>query len=510
MSKIPSVGRSGWRRALTLAVAVGLVVGCAAPSARAQSLLERVEPSVTTFTLANGLTFIIVERREAPVVTFYTYADVGSVDEPAGQTGIAHVFEHMAFKGTTTLGTRDLAGERRALAREEAAFQRLREAQRRGASATEIARLETAFTTARDSARTFAETAAFDTILARHGAVGMNATTSSDRTDYFYSLPANRLELWFNTESDRFLNPVLREFYQERDVVMEERRMRTESSPVGRLVEEFLGAAFKAHPYGWPTVGHMSDLQALTRTDAEAFFARHYGVSNLTMVLVGDLNPTEVRQMAERYFGPAPARPRPEGVRTVEPPQGGERRVVVEDRAQPVALVGFHRPAATHPDHAAHTILLDALSGGRTGRLYRALVETRLAVNASAFASFPGDKYPHLVTLYLIPAPGVTTDSLEAAAYRVLADVATNGITADELARAQARARSGLVATMESPTGMARALARAHVLRGDWRAAFRELDALAAVTPADVQRVAAETFRPSNRTVAVLRPPSDS
>ena len=167
--------------------------------------------------------------------------------------------------------------------------------------------------------------------------------------------------------------------------------------------------------------------------------------------------------------------------------------------------MGFHRPAASHPDDPAYDVLVDVLTGGRTGRLYQALVESGTAVYAEAFTGFPGTKYPHLLALYLVPAPGVSTDSLEAAATRVLDAVAAGGVTPDEVARAQARARSGLVGAMESNTGLARTLAAAHVLRGDWRAAFRSLDELARVTPADVQRVAAATFRPSNRTVAVLR-----
>lgn len=491
-----------------------LVLACclaAAPAAHAQSsLLSVVEPSVTQFQLANGLTFLVVERPEAPVVTFYTYANVGSVDEPSGQTGVAHVFEHMAFKGSTTLGTRNFTAERAAMEAEEAAFQRLRDARWRGAPQSEVERLQAEFTALRDTAKTYVEAAAFDRVLSAQGAVGMNASTGSDRTDYFYSLPSNRLELWFNTESDRFLNPVQREFYQERDVVMEERRMRTDSNPIGRLIEEFLAAAFKAHPYGWPTVGHMSDLQALSRTDAQGFFDTYYAASNLTMAIVGDVDADEVRALAERYFGPMPLRPRPEGVRTVEPPQMGERRVTVEDRAQPLAVVGFHRPAASHPDHAVFTVLQDVLGNGRTSRLYRGLVEPRLAVAAQGLNGFPGTRYPTLFGMLLVPAPGVTTDSLEAAAYRLLDDVARNGVTEAELARAQARARAQLVGVLESNTGLARTLAAAHVLRGDWRAAFRDLDAISAVTAADVQRVARDTFRPTNRTVAVLRTPAGS
>ena len=486
------------------------IVGVLAPAAAAQSLLAAFEPDVTEFTLANGMTFIVVERHDAPVVTFFTYADVGSVDEPLGQTGVAHMFEHMAFKGTTTLGTRDLAAEQAALRAEEAAYLRLRRAQTGGAPADTLAGYETRFVALRDTAKAFVDDAAFDALLSRNGAVGMNATTSADRTAYFYSLPSNKVELWFNTESDRFQNPVLREFYQERDVVMEERRLRTESNPVGRLVEEFLAAAFKAHPYGQPTVGHMSDLRALSRTDAAAFFARYYAASNLTVAIVGDVQPDSVRALAERYFGPLPAAPPPEAVRTVEPPQVGERRVTIVDRAQPFVLVGYHRPSGRDADDAAYTVLADVLDAGRTSRFYRSLVEPGLAVGTQMLNGFPGDKYPTLFGMLLVPAPGVAPDSLEAAAGEVLDAIIAEGITPAELSRAKTRARAGLIASLESGTGLAGALATARVLDGDWRAVFRQLDAIEAVSAADVQRVAAATFVPRNRTVASIRTATDS
>jgi predicted Zn-dependent peptidase len=489
------------------ALALPLVL-LAGPAA-AQDLLAGFEPSVTEFTLDNGLTFVVVERHEAPVVSFMTYANVGSVDEPAGQTGIAHMFEHMAFKGTTSVGTADLARELAALEAEEAAYLALRTARLNGAPDDEIARLEQAFVALRDTARTFVEASAFDRILEQHGAVGLNAFTSADQTGYLYSLPSNKLELWFAMEADRFRHPVLREFYVERDVVMEERRMRTESNPVGRLVEEFLTTAFKAHPYGKPTIGHMSDLESISRTEAQAFFDRYYAAGNLTIALVGDVDPAEVRRMAERYFGPLPGRPAPDRIGTVEPPQLGERRVTLVEQAQPFVFVGYHRPSAYHADDAAFQVLTDVLANGRTSRLYRTLVESELALGADVLPAFPGEKYPTLYIVYGVPNRGVDPRQVETAIYDVLTEVVEDGITAEELARAKTRARAGLVSGLESNLGLAAALAEVEALTGDWRNLFLQLDAIEAVTARDVQRVAAETFVPANRTVATLRTEAD-
>ena len=205
------------------------------------------------------------------------------------------------------------------MAREDSAYTRLRAARLAAAPAEAVAPLAARFETARDSAKAFVQDAAFDRLLERNGAVGVNAFTSADQTGYFYSLPANKAELWFATESDRFARPVLREFYQERDVVVEERRQRTDSSPVGRVLEDFLTTAFKAHPYGRPTIGYESDLQALSRAEAQAFFDRYYTLSNLTVAIVGDVEVADMVRLAQTYFGRLPSRPPPERVPTVEP-----------------------------------------------------------------------------------------------------------------------------------------------------------------------------------------------
>lgn len=471
----------------------------------AQDLLETFEPTVTEFTLDNGLTFVVVERHEAPVVSFMTYANVGSVDEPVGQTGIAHMFEHMAFKGTTSVGTADLEGELAALSDEEAAYLALRTARLNAAPPEEVERLEARFVALRDSAKALIEESEFEKILERAGAVGLNAFTSADQTGYLYSLPSNKLELWFAMEADRFRHPVLREFYVERDVVMEERRLRTESNPIGRLFEEFLTTAFKAHPYGQPTVGHMSDLENISRTEAEAFFDRYYAANNLTIAIVGDVDPVEARQYAERYFGPLPRKPAPDRIGTVEPEQLGERRVTLIDQAQPFVFIGYHRPSANDETDAAYQVLSDVLSNGRTSRLYRALVESELSLQSDVITAFPGEKYPSLFVLYGVPSQGVDPREVETAIEEVLDAVVEEGITAEELERAKTRARASLVRGLESNLGLAVALAEAEALTGDWRTLFRELDAIDAVTVGDVQRVAAETFVPTNRTVATLR-----
>ncbi len=492
--------------ALTLAAALA-PAALLSPAARAQTLLARFDTLVTRFELPNGMTFLVVPRRDAPVVSFFTYADVGSVDEPIGQSGVAHMFEHMAFKGTTTIGTTDLPAELAAMAREDSAFARYRDAREARApeSAQALDALRTAFEAERDTAKSFVEDAAFDRLLDRNGAVGLNAFTSADRTGYFYSLPANKTELWFATESDRFLRPVLREFYQERDVVAEERRLRTDSRPTGRLFEDFLTTAFKAHPYGRPTIGYASDLDALSRDEARAFFADHYSVSNLTVAIVGDVDPADVQRLAAQYFGAAPAGPATRRIPTVEPAQGGERRVTLLDRSQPTVLMGFHRPAGSDADDAVYAVLSDVLDTGRTSRFYRALVETRRAVGTAVYEAFPGEKYPSLFVVLAVPAPGVDPDSVEADVSRELARVAADGVTEEELARARTRTRAGLVSALADTDGLAAALAEAEALGGGWRSLFRDIDAVDAVTAGDVRRVAAATFTRANRTVATLR-----
>ncbi len=477
----------------------------ALPSAFAQDLAE-FESQVTEFTLDNGLKFIVLERHEAPVVTCYTHANVGAVDEVTGITGLAHLFEHMAFKGTKTIGTQDYQAEAVAMAKVDEAFMVLKRAKEAiKPDSQRVAELTEQFQKAQDEAEQYLVHDEFDEILKQAGAAGLNAGTSSDYTVYFVNLPSNKLELWMVMESDRFLNPVLREFYKEKNVVMEERRMRTESSPVGKLLEEFLAVAYKAHPYGRPVIGHMSDIETLTRDEAKAFFRDYYGASNLTMAVVGDVDPEQVKTMAQTYFGRLPRRPKPDPVETVEPPQVGPRCVTVEDPSQPFVLIGYHKPGINHPDNAVFDAITDVMGVGRTSRLYKTLVkEKQIAMYASGFQGMPGNKYPGLFLFYAVPARGHTNQECEEAIYTEVQRLKDAPITEQELEKAKTRARAGLIRELDSNSGLAGELTFYEVLTGDWRNLFKQLEQIDAVTVEDIQRVAQEYFTTTNKSVGII------
>jgi predicted Zn-dependent peptidase len=506
-----SVHRPVWRRAGQWLGILALWGALLIPAAQGQDLRSQFEEKVTTFTLDNGLDFVVVERHDAPVASFATYADVGSVDEPEGKTGIAHMFEHMAFKGTTTIGTKDIEKEMQALERQEESYLQLRRERAKGpqADSSRIAKLEEQFEQATTNAESYIEEGEFENILERNGVSGLNASTSSDATRYFYSLPANKAELFFALESDRFANPVLREFYTERDVVMEERRQRTESSPTGRLVEEFLTTAFKAHPYGNPTIGHMSDLQNLSRTDARQFFEKHYSPSNLTIGIAGDVDPERMRALAEEYFGRLSGGEDPLPVRTEEPEQISERRVVIREQTQPFVLIGYHRGSMQSEDAPVYDVLSDVLTEGRTSRLYERLVKQEKALQVQAIPAFPGSKYDTLFGVIGVPNRGVSPDSVEHTIYDELEAIKEEGITQEELERAKTRARSSLIGQLDSNQGLALQFAQMEELKGDWRSVFRKLDAIESITVDDVQRVAQSTFERSNRTVAMIKTTDD-
>lgn len=504
MSTRPSRLVGPWLAVLCLLVLWG------SPAAHGQDLLQQFDDKTTTFTLDNGLEFVVVERHNAPVVSFATYADVGSVDEPEGKTGIAHMFEHMAFKGTTTIGTQNIEKEMAALRRQEDIYRKLRREKAKGpqADSARIASLEKQFEQAQETAQSYIEDAAFENILERNGVSGLNATTSPDATVYRYSLPANKIELFFALESDRFMNPVLREFYTERDVVMEERRG-SESNPVQRLLEDFITTAFKAHPYGNPTIGYMSDIQNLTRTAAQDFFKKYYNASNLTIGIAGDVDPAWVKELANEYFARLPEGTDPLPVMTEEPEQSGEKRVIVRGQSQPILAVGYHRPSMHSKDAPVYNILADVLTGGRTSRLHERLVQQEKMLQVQAGPVAPGDKYENLFFIFGAPSRGVSPDSVEHLVYDELAAIKNEGITQEELERAKTRARDNLVGQLDSNLGLAMQFAEMEALTGTWRTVFRDLEEIEAVTVDDVKRVAKKTFKRSNRTVAMIKTSSD-
>ena len=493
-------------RCLNLLMLIYITVFLSTAS-RAQDLKE-FEKKITEFTLDNGLEFIVIEKHEAPVASFHTFANVGAVDEVKGITGVAHMFEHMAFKGTNTVGTRNIEKELQAIGKIDTVYENLRrEKQKRHLADTLlIQKLEKQFEQAQRDAQEWVVSNETGEAIDRAGGVGLNASTSWDWTRYYYSLPSHKMELWFSLESDRFLNPVLRKFYTEKDIVMEERRMRTESSPFGRLLEEFFTIAYKAHPYGEPSIGHMSDLQSMTRAEAMTFFEKYYGANNLTVAIAGDVDPKEIKKLAQTYFGRLPKRLKPEPVETVEPEQLGERRVVIEDKAQPMIIIGYHKGSIHHPDDIAFNVLWDIIGRGRASRLYKNLVkETKIAIQTSSFAHFPGEKYPNLMLFWAVSAKGRTAEECEGGIYQEIERLKTESVSPQELAKAKTRARADLIRQLDSNTGLALQLAYYQAMTGDWRTLFHRLDRINAVTTDDIQRIAQQYLVKTNRTVAIIK-----
>ncbi len=461
------------RRVQKVAV-LGLLLMIAAPL-YAQDLAS-FEKNVTVRKLDNGLTVIIMERHEAPVFSYATVVNAGNAQEVPGITGLAHMFEHMAFKGSESLGTTNYEKEKAALQKE-----------------------------AMDVAQKYVVPNEFAKVVDQAGGVGMNAFTRSDETVYFYSLPVNRFELWAYLDSERFLHPVFREFYKERDVVTEERRMRTESSPFGRLLEEFVTAAFTAHPYGFPTVGWPSDLKAFSATDAAAFFKKYYVPSNMVVAVVGDVKASEAMPVIAKYFGRLPKAPAPEPLRTIEPPQKAERLVVLHEKSQPIYLEGYHRGAITDPDDPVYDVMEMLLSVGRTSHLYRSLVrDKKIAATAAGFSGFPGVKYPSLFTFYAVTTPGHTPQEVTAAIAEETNKLKTQDVSAEELQSVKTRVKAMLLRQLDNNSGLALQLALTQTEMGDWRELFRQLDRIDKVTAADVRRVADKTFSVNNRTIAYI------
>ncbi len=346
----------------------------------------------------------------------------------------------------------------------------------------------------------------FGEVIESHGGVGVNAFTNYDETAYMYSLPSNQIELWAALESDRMMHPVMREFYKERSVVMEERRMRTDSSPTGRLVEQFLGTAFMANPYHRPTIGYASDLQSFSATDAADFFKRYYVPSNMVIALVGDLDPDKVFPIIERYFGQLPTTPKPVELYTDEPPQNSVRQVTLQDPSQPFYLEGYHRPSYLAPDDAVYDAISDMLSNGRTSRLYRSLVrDKQIAAAAAGFTGIPGIKYSHLFAFYAVPLPGHTNAEMQKAFHDEIEKLKTQDVTDDELQMFKTRTKADLIRGLASNEGLAQQLAEYQTRYDDWRELFRYLDRVDKVTKADIRRVSNQVFADTNRTVGVIQ-----
>lgn len=468
-------------------------------------------------TLSNGMKLLLVERHDDPAVAGGWVAHVGSSNERPGMTGIAHLFEHMMFKGTPTIGTTNYQRDLEIIAAQEqlrdqmrAEDAKMRAAYRAGEiedlqkPETKTARykeLEAEFNKLIVAQRQILVKNEFDKIYRSNGGSGMNAFTSDDMTAYFINVPANKLELWMWMESERQLHPVFREFYAERDVVFEERRMRTESTPLGKFAETFNALFWESHPYGCPTVGWPSDIPAISKAQADDFYATYYAPQNITLVLVGDFNSQRISELAEKYFARIPRGPKdaPDVV-TLEVKQPAEKRMNAEAETNPQVDIMWHTVAFGHKDSYALEVLGQILAT-RTGRLYKGLVLTN-EIATQVWADHTPQKWAGYFNAGGEAKDGRTPEDVERGIYAEIEKLQREPVPAEELQKVKNNIAAGEYRRLNSNMSILM-----NVLvnegTGNWREVNEAGPKLQAVTPADIQRVATQYFTKENRAVGI-------
>jgi predicted Zn-dependent peptidase len=536
--------------------------------AQSPVVAQTLEEKVKTFDLKNGMKWLVVERHEAPVAFCAVAFNVGAANEWPNVTGISHMLEHMRFKGTEMMGTKnykkeipyidktDALGEKTIALRKEMGEWRFKrfhdfskqviesftkeEKDRIGSNKYEQNKLVAEKIRAMqklpdslaavpylvedggvnylntyldyelawgDIAKLLDEQRAYivkDELWGQfmnNGSRFLNAFTSNDMTVYLEYLPANRLELFMDLESDRMDKPVFREFWSERDVIMEERRL-GENDPDEAIGEAFYSVAFTASPYNWPVVGWMSDLQTIDRKELKRYNDTYYTPNNAIGVVIGDVSVERVKKLAEKYFGSIPAGPEPPRVETREPEQKGERRIVVEHTANPKLLIGFHKPIYPDPDAAALDVLESILGGGRTSRLYKSVYEEQqLTAEEPRVSNGPGERYENLMVFEALPRSPHTLEEVEKAILGEIEKIKNEPVSERELQRVKNQLDADMIRSLGSNIGIAFQVAFGQLFYGDYHAMFRSLDRIKKVSAEDIERVAKSYLTAKNRTV---------
>ncbi len=482
-----------------------ILVFLSVSSVSAQGFSDKVKE----FTLNNGLRFFVYERPQVPTFAGMIMVKVGSVDERKGETGLAHFFEHMAFKGTPVIGTRDFEKEKLILEEMDRLGNELASEYRKGSLADQVKMQEIRekLFKLQEEHRQYVVKDELDRIYSENGGEFLNASTSTDTTQYFVMLPSNRLELWFLIESERFKNPVLREFYSERDVVAEERRMGIDNTPDGLLRDEFTNIAFVLHPYRHSVVGYMEDIQTYTKDKALNFYRTFYVPNNMVAAVVGDVKFEEVKRLAEKYFGDIPGAedlPRP---MDMEPQQRGERRVTTWFEAEPRLIMGYHMPDFRHKDNLTLGLTSMILSRGSSSRLYRDLVTNRkIAISVFTSTNYPGSRYPGLFVIFGQPRHPHTVEDLEQAIHEHLDRLKKEPVSPKEIQKSVNQAEASLFRSVGFADNvfLAMRLLRNVLLFDDIDADWKRVEEMKKITAEDIMAAAERYFTPSNRTVGIL------
>ena len=461
-------------------------------------LLRKLEKDVFVSKLDNGVTVIIYRRGHAPVFSGSISVRVGGVDEQPGSTGISHMLEHMAFKGTKSIGSKDSERELQLL-------DRLEDLVAKEKQVSELSKEELALRQKLEKQlKEIADDNALDRIYREIGSEDLNATTGSETTDYFVSMPRSAFELWCKLEADRLVNPVMRQFYPERDVVLEERRMRFEDSPGGKIYEAVLGAAFKVHPYGKPVIGYESDLRGLTARMTADFHRQFYHGGNITVAIVGDVDPDRDLDLIEDYFGQVPAGVTIPRSIPAEPEQTEERVVSLNLPSNPQLVLAYKKPNYPHPDDAPLTVLGELLAGSRTSVLYKNLVQKEQTLSGIDYFEAPATGFPNLLIFQAVPRFGVSNQQAKERIEQELSNFLASIVSEAELTKVKRGLSRSYIEELDSNIGLARSLATTQTVYNDWTAHIRWFDEMVKVSPEDVQRVGRQYLKPERRTTAFL------
>ncbi len=464
-----------------------------------------LKDNVEEFVLDNGMKFLLMERHYSPTFTGLTVFRVGGVDEITGKTGLAHMFEHMAFKGTTVIGTKDWEKEKPLYEELEKTALMIELEKTKGLKKDEakLQELTAKLKELQEKIAEYSKGEEFSSIYEKNGCGMLNAGTGKDFTMYIVELPSNRLELWMLMESERLKDPVFREFYKERDVVAEERRT-SETSPGGVLYEQFMAAAFDAHPYGVGVVGWMSDILSLTRTDAEAFHKKFYIPTNSVSVIVGDIDIEKTKKLIEKYFGDIPAGGTAPEVSVVEPGQKGEKRIEVEFDAEPQFMMGYHVPNLPDPEAFAVNVLAGVLSGYESSILDKKLIRELQIARHISCSSGPGDRYPNLLTFSSQPIAPNTCADIEKVILEEIEKIKKEPVPEREFQKVVNQLKAQFIYGIQSNIGIAFQLGFYDLSYGGWRNIDEYIKKVEAVTPEQVMAAANKYLTKKNRTVATL------
>lgn len=498
--------RTGKRTAQNIALLAAAVFLIALTPAASPAY--NLEDRVQRVTLENGLKVLLVERHTSPTVSLYIRHLVGAADEAEGQTGAAHLLEHMLFKGTRTIGSKNFKEEERVLKRVRETGTALDRERMKGARAdgAEIKRLEQQLKELQNEAREWVVENEIDRLYTENGSVDLNASTGQDVTTYKVSLPSNRIELWARIEADRMMNPVLREFYTERDVVMEERRQTYESVPARKLSELFLASAFTASPYRRPIIGWPSDIAFLSPDTLESFFKQFHSPGNTVIAIVGDIHAGKTLELVKKYFGSIPAHAPMARRATEEPPQNGQRRVQLVADANPHLIIGWHKPTLPAHEDYVFDVIEALLSKGRTSRFHRSIVQGKqIAEDVSAVNGMPGARYANLFMISGTPRHPHGPEELEEAVYAELEKLKKEPVKKQELEKIINQLRAEFIRELNSNSGLASRLSYYEIIAGDYRYMTRYIETIEKVTPKDIMEAARKFLTEENRTVAVLQ-----